>query len=174
MKREFQELNELLNIDSTEALHHALKSILSGLGFDKYAYYSELKNRNDETPTVLTNYPDEWVSYYIANNYEEIDPVQVYAKKTVLPIHWGGAEYVKQLSRQQRKLFNEAEKYDICIGLTVPAHSLNRFSTLTVTSVENDVPFQNRIKKNESYLQLLVLTFSESINKFQPANQPTS
>lgn len=173
MRCEFQELNELLNINSIDALHHALMRILLGLGFDKYAYYSELKNRCNEEPTLLSNYPDEWLSYYVANGYGDIDPVFIAVKKSIIPIQWGGEEYLKSLSRQQRKLFSEAENYGICTGFTMPIHSPKRFSALTVASAESNLSFQKLTRENQPYLQLLALNFCEAVHQFT-VTHPTS
>jgi len=173
MQRDIQALNELLKIDSTEALERALLKIITGLGFDKFAYYSELNNNSNEVPIILTNYQDEWIAHYRANNYGEIDPVHIEAKKTMLPMQWGGDEYLKCLSRQQRKLFKEAEEYNICVGLTIPVHSPTRFSSLTVAAANKNLIFQNHIQESESYLQLLALTFCEAFHIFLSANQLT-
>ncbi|MEO5335278.1 MAG: LuxR family transcriptional regulator [Magnetospirillum sp. WYHS-4] len=98
---------------------------LGDLGFDR-VMYSALADHpaydSVGSPAVMRNYPDDWVKYYVAKNYIELDPVRTYCLGTNRPFTWQDMMGRTKLSRGQRAVMDEGLEAGLRDGLAVPLH----------------------------------------------------
>ena len=71
---------------------------------------------------LVTNYPAEFVQSYIANHHYVIDPVYDVSQQLGRPFSWEEIPNFVDLTERQAALFDEARKYGITHGITVPLH----------------------------------------------------
>ncbi|MET0029109.1 MAG: LuxR family transcriptional regulator [Candidatus Thiodiazotropha sp.] len=69
---------------------------------------------------VLSSYPDAWVSHYLSQGYDRIDPVRIEVCKRIAPFSWRQLQDTLTLSPRQKRLFREAGEVDLHHGLGVP------------------------------------------------------
>jgi len=73
-----------------------------------------------EGAMAVTNYPDEFVRSYIENHHYVIDPVYQVSERIDRPFGWGEIPTFVDLTQRQLALFEEARRYGIVNGITVP------------------------------------------------------
>lgn len=77
-----------------------------------------------EHPYVESTYPEAWMSHYLANRYQFIDPVVLEAQRSHLPFSWRFLlNREPGLTPAQQILFAEAAEYGIRDGFTIPFHT---------------------------------------------------
>nr|WP_237267725.1 LuxR family transcriptional regulator [Tardibacter chloracetimidivorans] len=73
-----------------------------------------------EHSMVVTNYPAEFVQSYRENHYFIIDPVYDVSQQLDRPFGWEEIANFVELADHQLALFEEARRYGIVHGITVP------------------------------------------------------
>ncbi|MFT7009168.1 MAG: LuxR family transcriptional activator of bioluminescence operon [Colwellia sp.] len=75
---------------------------------------------------ILTNYPDKWMSLYLAQNKQRTDPIVSYMMSKNSPIVW---QYLLSLDQfktaEQQLLMEQAKQYGLENGLSIPIHSMS-------------------------------------------------
>jgi len=78
-----------------------------------------------------TNYPEQWVKYYVENSFHTIDPVIQTAARSIVPVNWRaiGGDYADSL------VFQKAREHGIgSAGLSIPVRGpYGEFAVFTVT-----------------------------------------
>ncbi|MCP8900036.1 LuxR family transcriptional regulator [Gilvimarinus xylanilyticus] len=95
-----------------------LERQLNKLGFNYWAYVEHSQG----TQNLLTNYPAEWVSYYVSRDYEKIDPLTDKELDHLLPYLWSDLLKTYPLTRTQQQIFDEASSLGISDGIAIPIH----------------------------------------------------
>ncbi|MFQ3894799.1 LuxR family transcriptional regulator [Sphingobium sp. R-7] len=116
-------LTRLNTASSTEALRDGLVDAAGQMGFP----YAALVQHGGlprlvEHSMAVTNYPDEFVQFYIDNHYFVSDPVYDVSQQLDRPFNWDEITNFIELADHQKALFNEARRYGIVHGITVPLH----------------------------------------------------
>lgn len=113
---------DVLWAEDIPSAQQALRRFAKRLNVDFLAYGNSRPGL--EHPYFDSTYPAPWVSHYLENRYQFIDPVVLEAQRNHLPFAWrflmnrpGG------LTAAQRKLFAEAATFGIRDGFTIPFHS---------------------------------------------------
>jgi len=141
------------------ALKTAMTDIVSALDLGVFAYLFE-DHQFDAGVKLISNYPIAWTSHYLANGYQEIDPVIDKSRKTSEPFQWGYRHWSPQLHGPQIHLLEEAAGFGIQCGFTVPVRdSLTRIAAITFAAVDSDAKFARCVEKHGSLLQLLAILF---------------
>ena len=70
---------------------------------------------------ILGNYPTDWMSYYLANNYQDIDPVPNYAKYNSGIFIWEDLR-TDQLKKQEVLVLDEAQEAGLHDGVGIPLY----------------------------------------------------
>lgn len=136
----------------TSDLDHALQS----LGVNRYAYFCS--ERNEYSPSIVTNLPSEWLSEYEENALYRIDPVLNISKDTALPFSW----LTTGLNNQNQELSSNALKYKIIEGYTFIAISHGiEVGTLTLCLDKKETDLSSVIKKNEAAIQFCLIKYHE-------------
>ena len=116
-------LSRLNTTSSTEALRDGLADAALQMGFPFVALVQHGGlPRLIERSMVVTNYPAEFVQFYIDNHYYVIDPVYEVSQQLDRPFGWEEIANFVELADHQLALFGEARRYGIVHGITVPLH----------------------------------------------------
>lgn len=103
------------------ALTRLAQTTFDSLGFDRWAYQLQRPNPIAEIPPlILHNFPDRWVSHYIAQGYSRIDPVITEGARQTKPFQWSlltvGQEVLKPVSDYQ----SLASEFGLVDGIGIP------------------------------------------------------
>jgi len=111
---------------SIEALRDGLADAAFPMGFPYVALVQHGGlPRLVERSMVVTNYPAEFVQFYIDNHCFIIDPVYEVSQLLDRPFGWDEIGNFVELTEHQHALFEEARGYGIVHGITVPLHIPN-------------------------------------------------
>jgi DNA-binding CsgD family transcriptional regulator len=97
----------------------------------------------------------------LKNHYERFDPVIIQALENAEPFEWGLSSRTIIRSNPQRELFEEAAKFGISYGFTVPIHD-GRGPIAAVTFAADEhrtAPSSRRIEEHRRALQLMAMYF---------------
>lgn len=136
MDRWFERLNEQISLAVDEiSVRATLQKLTLEAGFSTYAYFCV----RADTPSVISNYPEEWQRRYLKRKYESIDPVVLTARSKFEPFAWSNAP-TPRMSKERRDFYGEAGEFGIRSGITVPINTgFARRAMLTLAS--DDVAF---------------------------------
>ncbi len=98
--------------------------VLDGFGFRFFSCCSHVDlMRPPRGAVVLHNYPAEWVRAFSELDFYYIDPVSHYANRSLTPFFWDAEEFRAELTAPQLEIMEEARRFGIEHGYTVPLHA---------------------------------------------------
>ncbi|WP_315986374.1 LuxR family transcriptional regulator [Bradyrhizobium sp. Bra78] len=160
MHRIFQRfVDRLSSSPSPDVLHQIMDEAATALGLSCFAYLS-VPQRPSAEAHLISNYPSAWTTQYLKSHYERFDPVITRALGHPEPFEWGLEIGSMARSKAERELFEEAAKFGIRHGFTVPIHDY-RGPVAAVTFAANDrLPqFERSINEHAKALQLMAMYF---------------
>lgn len=87
-------IQRIQSATTVDAAFEAFKTYLGDLGYDN-AVYTLLTDHpsigKQALHGVATDYPEDWIRYYIEQGYQQIDPVCIYCLKRPVPFFWKDA-----------------------------------------------------------------------------------
>jgi DNA-binding CsgD family transcriptional regulator len=102
----------------------AFQRALDSFGFRFFSCCSHVDLlRPPRGAVVLHNYPAEWVRAFSELDFYYIDPVFHYANRSLTPFFWDAAEFRAELTAPQLEIMEEARRFGIEHGYTVPIHA---------------------------------------------------
>lgn len=111
-----------------EEIFSLFQDALDRLGYDRVCY-SLITDHPSLGLTaghgVMRNYPDEWMSHYMSNGYDRVDPVPRYCFATSKPFTWDWVVKNADLANAQRRVMDEANEAMLLDGMAVPIHGQN-------------------------------------------------
>ena len=96
---------------------------LKDLGYDRFCYSLITAHPSlglDAGHGIAQNYPDDWMSYYAANDYKKKDPVPRYGYTTQRPYTWDTVVRTGRLKPDEKKVMNEAKEAGLLDGIAIP------------------------------------------------------
>ena len=78
---------------------------------------------------VLHNYPLEWVRAFSELDFYYIDPVFHHANRSLTPFFWDAEDFRAELTAPQLEIMEEARRFGIEHGYTVPIHAPRSLGT---------------------------------------------
>ena len=106
---------------SKEALRDSLANAARKMGF---SYVAMIQHgglpRLIERALIITNYPADFVRFYIESHAYIIDPVYEVSQLLDRPFSWNEIPDYVELTEKQSALFDKAQRYGIVDGVTVP------------------------------------------------------
>jgi DNA-binding CsgD family transcriptional regulator len=72
---------------------------------------------------ILHNYPAQWMRAFSELDFYYIDPVFHYANRSLTPFFWDAPEFRAELTAPQLEIMEEARRFGIEHGYTVPIHA---------------------------------------------------
>ena len=111
--------------ETVDLLFQDFKSAMGELGFDRLLLalmnaHPTLKKEAEHG--VVKNYPDDWVNYYLAQSYDEIDPIRILSFTRTGAYTWDEIIESKSLTNKQRLMFNQASEAKLFSGIGVALH----------------------------------------------------
>lgn len=120
-------------------------AFVRSLGLEHYAFMAvRLPQGVAGVPedTFRSNYPEAWVSRYLARGYRLYDPVVVSGAHSRVPFRWGHGAFLNRYSKAERLVFHEAREFDItegyCVPIAGPEGDVGIFSVAAATRAEID------------------------------------
>lgn len=101
-----------------------LKTIATRYGLEHLVYFTVNLPVKTGGPYFATTYTPQWVTHYLSENYERIDPALHKTLGGILPVDWST---IDRSPACVRKLFGEAAEFGVGNqGLSFPIRGLNR------------------------------------------------
>lgn len=160
MQRVFEEFVQRLfeSVDETD-LRNALASAAAEFDLRQFAFIA-IPTSSSATPRLISNYPTEWTSHYLNNQYERIDPVIAHAQRQEEPFRWGREADSSYKCGQQKRFFDEATEFGIRCGFTVPVPDRKGcFAAMTFAADEPNPPFLRVTEQYGQAFQLIATCF---------------
>jgi DNA-binding CsgD family transcriptional regulator len=141
-------------------LRQAAYKLLESLGFEFFMYNVYPSDSgvisNTGQDLVLTNFPAEWVSYYMREDYAKVDPVLgsvVGGRKTC---HWDRFIATTTLTKEQQRLKDDAFSARISSGITLRVGSRHgEFATLMCVPARDANITEEQLAGLEPILELV-------------------
>ena len=118
--------SQLNAIDTVENLNLLFESTLNSFGLSQWAYQLTRLHIDDTSdPQIITNFPEEWLNYYVESNYSAIDPVVTQSEHIKSMFVWSDLLKQVELSKSQQTIFNEASEFELDDGVGIPILGIN-------------------------------------------------
>jgi LuxR family quorum-sensing system transcriptional regulator ExpR len=159
--------NDSINEDIKNYIQRRIKAY----GDLRYSYLV-MNKKTPLHPTIISNYPMDWVQTYKRNNYHLIDPVILTAKDKVAPFAWDDNSVIN-IKSTDSAVFNLAREYNIINGYTFVLHdNNNNMATLNISNGSDDsISFDESIETNKEKIQmLLILTHDKMLGLYHKNN----
>jgi LuxR family transcriptional regulator, activator of conjugal transfer of Ti plasmids len=151
-------IDRLTEAEAGGGLSEAMARFAGGLGLTKFAYMG-FRRPGPHLPVYLTTYPTEWVFHYASRRYQEIDPVVVEARRSMLPFFWDEQILGTGASDEQRNLFGEASDFGLRCGFNVPIHDSQGRALVAFTSDRPPAEMKRDIEAHGNMLHLAAIYF---------------
>jgi DNA-binding CsgD family transcriptional regulator len=96
---------------------------IASYGYDRYMYammsYDPAQEWHD-VPSIMRNYPEDWMKFYIENGYVAIDPLRQVAFRARGPVLWDSVPELIELSAEQRSCLFQGTEAGLFNGIGVP------------------------------------------------------
>jgi LuxR family transcriptional regulator, activator of conjugal transfer of Ti plasmids len=160
MHRIFQNfVDRLSSASDTNALRDAMAKAAAALDLSCFAYLS-ISSRSGAAPRLMSTYPSAWTKQYLQSHYERVDPVIIQALSHPEPFEWGLGIGSIALSGPQRQMFEEAAKFGLRYGFTIPVHDgRGPIAAMTFATDERGSQFERSINVHARVLQLMAVYF---------------
>ena len=98
-----------------------MKQVFEYYFIERYALVDilNLDSEKKQMRVIINTYPKDWLEHYLKKQYYLYDPIFSNSGKVLLPFSWGKRTF-ERLSSSQEQIFNEASKYGIKYGTTIP------------------------------------------------------
>jgi len=147
------------------ALSEAMTGFADAFGISRFAYLG-FPRQGAQAPLLLSTYPEEWTRRYLSRRYQEIDPVVVGVRSTLMPFTWNGLDPEARSSREQRRLFGEATEFGINCGLTIPIHDgAGGIAALTFASDSRPDALRRTVDAHRHLLHLAAIYFHAHVRR---------
>jgi LuxR family quorum-sensing system transcriptional regulator CciR len=116
-------LAEYRNFTDLAALHKALEAVTKSLGF---SYFALLHHAHPARSPVLQvhlhNYPPDWASRYVDEQFYRHDPVLEACKHTNVGFAWDEIDTLIRMTPRLQYTLDSTQQNGLGAGFTVPAH----------------------------------------------------
>lgn len=104
-------------ISTPDQLCDAVVKVIGQFDFNAFAFLA--LPISGKPPLLISNYDERWKNHYIAQGYEQRDPVILHSRRVVDLFAWS-QEMAGKFGPLAEDFFYEAEAFDIRSGVTVP------------------------------------------------------
>jgi DNA-binding CsgD family transcriptional regulator len=130
----------------------------AGLDLSCFAYLS-MPGRAGSQAVLISNYPQAWTTHYLQRHYELFDPVIIQALGDPEPFQWG-LGLGSSASSKSQELFEEAARFGISYGFTIPIHSESGpVAAVTFAADQRRPQFERTVSEHARVLQLMAMYF---------------
>jgi len=117
-------ITKTLTLDDPDQLFSCYLDALGEYGVDR-VLYSALRNTPNEeveVPGISHSYPQDWIEYYMANDYVRLDPVRLHGLSTRFAFTWSDMMRFRDLTPEQKTLMKQGEDAGLHDGLALAFH----------------------------------------------------
>ncbi|MCK1546515.1 LuxR family transcriptional regulator [Bradyrhizobium sp. 179] len=158
-------IDRLSHAEDPASFSEAMATIATALDLSCFAYLA-LPSRTSKKPLVISTYPANWVAHYVRSHYQQVDPVIVRALQNPEPFQWGRGLSLPNISPAQQELLEEASKFGIRFGFTVPIYDRHRpEAALTFACERRNILFDRCVTSNARVLQLTAMFFHAHVRR---------
>ncbi len=144
----------------TDELRRWMKARLEALGLQDFAYLAIGVPDSERGTGFLGSYPKVWTDHYTERRFVEVDPVIRLARKSATPFAWRDPAVRSRMTKNARRVFDEARDFKILNGLTIPIHEPGtQFATLNLSTDLGDKMFDDLVAAEALKLTLLAQFF---------------
>lgn len=170
-------IKTLQNISACQTLSDVdqlLRTAMESYGCDEftYNYYPADYNQHAKAKHVVcTQEITAWQAHYVAERYDQVDPMMKQMRSHSLPFGWQVEDELIKYHGKQKRLYCDALDFGLRGGFAVPIHApLGEFANLVV----QDTAILQRIAKREKIkfeLQLLGTHYHARVSDLLKAQQ---
>ena len=117
-------IEQMLSDETPDELFQTYLRALADFGVDQ-VMYSPLRNTAEQEtkiPGISYNYPGDWVSYYMENDFIHVDPVRRHCMESRKGFLWKDMIALRELSAPQAQVMDQGEEAGLNDGVAVPFH----------------------------------------------------
>lgn len=119
-------------------LRGSFVGVIFQLGFQQFSYARFLGKEIMPSHSVYT-YAEEWITMYLENSYQDIDPVLLEGGRASEPFYWSSEQYEDTVTL--RGFFETAGEFGVSWGVTTPLKaSLKANAILTCSASKTSRP----------------------------------
>lgn len=149
----------------TDSMRAVMADAIVAFDLRRFTYFSPAGGHRGASIFIST-YDTSWTDHYFAQGYDSIDPVFSRALALEKPFQWGKDVATTDMSRPQKRLFDEAASFGIRNGFTMPlACRSGAFAALTLVADERPTTFKRIVDRNLRALQLIAITFHTAVRR---------
>ncbi|MCP3380280.1 LuxR family transcriptional regulator [Bradyrhizobium sp. CCGUVB4N] len=152
-------VDRLTESTDQDCLRQSMADIATTLNLSCFAYLSFARKLEDP-PKLISTYPPTWTAHYLGRHYERFDPVVGQAIRDTRPFRWGLGLGPRARSEFERELFEEAARFGIRYGFTIPIHdSKGAIAAVSFATDERRTKFERSINEHAQALRLMAMFF---------------
>lgn len=154
-------INRTRGVSDLELLRDIFQESLEQQGYAFFAYnIARVAGVGAHLTYFITTYPDAWVTQYLAENYFAIDPVVHEGARQRLPFMWSDVAPLHEMTPQQRRFFDEAARFGIRGGITIPIHGRDgALATMTLAPAGTEAEQRATIVRTQHMVHQLSLYY---------------
>ena len=157
---------------SGEELFRIFTNIMNNYGYPMVAYGFATSHKEiglDGHHGYTNSFPRDWVSHYVGNKLQNIDPVASHMLKTAVPTYWSSFDK-KPISSESKKFMLDASEAGLKDGAVIPLHSVG--GQIAGLSVTTDQLHPDRRLQTLAVIQFLGVFFHEKYKSFYHEPEP--
>ncbi len=112
--------NKAREAPDAEALYATFLHAITNLDYPLIMYGALRNHPEMGKPWIKSTYPMEWLDHYVARGYALTDPTRTFLISSARPFTWAGL--INRLDGAGRVIFDEAARFGLHSGITVPVH----------------------------------------------------
>ncbi|MHB0790560.1 LuxR family transcriptional regulator [Bradyrhizobium sp. 5.13L] len=152
-------IDQLIESTDVDDLRLAMAETAAALDLCCFAYLA-LPSRPGARPLVISTYPSSWTSHYIEQQYHRFDPVIIQSVRRDKAFEWGLGLGPEVHSVPARQLFEEAARFGIRCGFTVPIHESGvAIAAVTFAANERAASFRRSVRRHARILPFMATVF---------------
>jgi len=119
-----QFIDETLKLDNSDQLFSSYLDVLGGFGIDRVMYLPVRNTQySDEAMPGLSHcYPEDWLSYYVEQDYAPIDPTLSHGVSVRNAFNWADIKRSRDLTPTQTLMMEQCNEAGLNNGVGVPLH----------------------------------------------------
>lgn len=160
MRHVFQAfVDQLIESTDLDDLRLGMAETAAALDLCCFAYLV-LPSRPGAPPLLISTYPSTWTSHYVEQQYHRFDPVVIQSVRRDKAFEWGLGLGPEADSEPAHQLFEEAARFGIRCGFTVPIHESGvAIAAVTFAASERGASFGRSVRRHARILPLIATTF---------------
>ena len=151
---------------SSEDVAELYANALNNFGYDQFCYSLITDHPSlglNAGHGIQSNYPQDWISHYAANQYEKKDPVPRHCFHTNRPFTWDLVVKELELKKDEKKVMKEARDARLLEGIAVPICGQNGelAGVGMARSAKGGAPDRNVLSKIHALSQQFHLAYTD-------------